>query len=253
MATRGVRDIEVGFASRQGPHREENQDSFGVFPRGLSTDGPSTPRLLVVADGMGGHRGGREASQMAVHHLEERVLGKGARDPLRALEEGVKAANQAIYERSQGEPALAGMGTTCTAVLLQDKAVHVAHVGDSRAYRIRGGRITQLTTDHSWVEQMVQEKQMSKDEAAHHHQRHVLHRAVGVLPDVDVDRIGPEGLEDGDTFLLCSDGVDVVTEDRLLSAVRQHAPQDACDRILQWVADEGGRDDSTVVVAVIRV
>jgi serine/threonine protein phosphatase PrpC len=76
---------------------------------------------------------------------------------------------------------------------------------------------------------------------------------VGVLPDVDVDRIGPEGLEDGDTFLLCSDGVDLVTEDRLLSAVRQHAPQDACDRILQWVADEGGRDDSTVVVAVIRV
>lgn len=253
MPKRGVGSIEIGFASRQGPHKSENEDSFGVLPRGPSKDGPPTPRLLVVADGMGGHRGGREASQMAVHHLEEQVFEAGPSDPVSALEGGVKAANQAIFERARRESALAGMGTTCTALLLQSDAAHVAHVGDSRAYRIRGKQIDQLTTDHSWVERMVQERQLSKEEAAHHEQRHVLHRAVGVLADVDVDHVGPVTLEDGDAFLLCSDGVHLVTEDRLLSAVRQHEPQDACDLILQWVADLEGYDDSTVIIAVIRV
>jgi PPM family protein phosphatase len=245
--------IEIGYGSMQGPDREQNQDSFGVFPRGGVRDAPpSAPLLLVVADGMGGHRGGREASQMAVHHVEEQVFSAPRGDPLRLLDQGVRSANRAIFERAQRDPALAGMGTTCTALLLRDRAAHVAHVGDSRAYRIRGDTIRQLTTDHSWVEQMVQSNLMSKDDVGRHQGRHVLHRAVGVLPEVDVDKHGPERLETGDAFLLCSDGVELVPEERLLAAVRQPTAQDACDVILQNVAELGAHDDATVVVAFFR-
>jgi protein phosphatase len=225
--------VEAGFATDVGRVREGNEDSFLV-----------EPPLYAVADGMGGHRGGDVASQLALATVEELFkAGKGT------LGEQVREANRLVYERAGEDRRLAGMGTTLTAALITSEGAHLAHVGDSRAYLLRAGALRQLTEDHTLVNRMVRAGEITEDEAEHHPHRNVLLRALGTEPDVDVDE-DSVGLLEGDRLVLCSDGLTgMVTEDQIQAILEATGPpQEAADRLVRTANRAGGIDNITVVV-----
>src|SRR5262249_5735329 len=193
--------LEVGALSETGYTREENQDrmSGARVPLG---------HLYIVADGMGGHKGGALAAQMAVEELQRYIGQAAAGESADAVIEGAfKAANDAVYKRSNsGDTAVAGMGTTAVLALILGRGAKLAHVGDSRAYLFRNHRLAQLTTDHTIVQRMIEAGMLRPDEAADHPQSSVLERAIGSAPSVGVD-IRDHHLEEGDALLLCSDGL----------------------------------------------
>ncbi|MDP9067737.1 MAG: Stp1/IreP family PP2C-type Ser/Thr phosphatase [Actinomycetota bacterium] len=217
--------------------RQGNEDSYLV-----------AEPLFAVADGMGGHLGGEIASETAVDTITERARAEAPQDAagLGAL---VRAANSAIWEKAQGDPNLHGMGTTCTLALVRDGELHLAHVGDSRAYLLRAGELSQLTDDHTLVSRMVREGRLSAEEADRHPQRSIITRALGVDADVEVDEMSL-GIEEGDRFLLCSDGLTSMIDFQEVHNVlgREHDPQSAVDRLVELANEAGGEDNVTVVV-----
>src|SRR5438105_2511685 len=172
--------------------------------------------LFVVADGMGGARAGEVASRMAVEILA-RGVGDGS-EPDAALARLVREANSRIYERSHRHADQAGMGTTLTALYVGENKVTIAHVGDSRAYRIRDGELERLTEDHSLVDELVREGRLTPEEAVEHPQRSVITRALGPESAVDVDTETFEG-RSGDVYLLCSDGLTTMVGEEELEEV----------------------------------
>jgi PPM family protein phosphatase len=225
--------IEVGSATDIGRVRERNEDSVLV-----------DPPLYVVADGMGGHRGGQVASQVALETMEELAAeGRGS------LAEHVRKANRAVWDRSEEEEQLSGMGTTLTAARIEGGSALVAHVGDSRAYLLREGLLRQLTTDHTLVARMVKSGEISEAEADVHPHKNVLTRALGTDQDVEVDE-DSIALADGDRLLLCSDGLTgMVTEDQIQAILENSdQPQQAADRLVKAANRAGGIDNISVVV-----
>jgi PPM family protein phosphatase len=225
--------IQVGSATDIGRVRERNEDSLLV-----------DPPLYVVADGMGGHRGGQVASQVALETLEG--LAKEGRG---SLADHVREANRAIWDRSVEDERLSGMGTTLTAARIQGTDALIAHVGDSRAYLLRDGALRRLTTDHTLVDRMVKSGEITEEEADVHPHKNVLTRALGTdeLVEVDEDSVS---LVDGDRVLICSDGLTgMVTEDQI-QAILDHSddPQQAADRLVKAANRAGGVDNITVVV-----
>src|ERR687885_1713885 len=190
----------------KGRKRRRNEDAF-----------VKEPPLFAVADGMGGAQAGEVASKLAAAALEETDPGSlSGADRLIAL---IQEANRRVYERSTEDPATSGMGTTMTVALVEDDHVVIGHVGDSRAYRVRDGRLEQLTEDHSLVNELMKSGKLSREEADLHPQRSVITRAVGTDPDVDVDAFTVDASE-GDIFLLCSDGLtDMVNDDEIFDTV----------------------------------
>ena len=225
--------IEVGSATDIGRVRERNEDSILV-----------EPPLFVVADGMGGHRGGQVASQLALETLEELADGGGG-----SLAEQVRRANRAVWDRALEDERLAGMGTTLTAARIEGSSALIAHVGDSRAYLLRDGMLRQLTTDHTLVARMVSSGEITEAEADVHPHKNVLTRAIGTDEQVEVDEDTIE-LQAGDRILLCSDGLTgMVTEDQI-QAILEHsdgAPR-AADRLVKAANRAGGIDNISVVV-----
>ncbi|CAN5732002.1 Stp1/IreP family PP2C-type Ser/Thr phosphatase [soil metagenome] len=209
--------------------------------------------VFAVADGMGGHQAGEVASEEAlkpVEDLDGRDYGDES-DATEALRQAIRGANRNVIARAQSDPSLSGMGTTLTAVVVRDGRVHLGHVGDSRAYLLRGrGEITQLTTDHTLVEQLVQEGRLSRDEIATHPQRSVVTRAIGVDSEVEVDTLPPLVLEVGDQVLLCSDGLSGPVTDREIAdiLVDTEDGDDAVRRLLEAANARGGPDNITVVL-----
>jgi PPM family protein phosphatase len=225
--------VDAGAATDIGKVRERNEDSF-----------LAEPPLFAVADGIGGHRGGEVASQLALEVLEQMTTeGKGT------LSERVRQANRAVFERSQADKQVTGMGTTLTAVIVEGAGVRLAHVGDSRAYLLRAGSLRQLTDDHTLVARMVKTGEITTDEAEVHPHRNVLTRALGTESEVRVDE-KEVPLIDGDMLLLCSDGLTgMVTEDQIQAILEASAsPQDASDRLIKAANRAGGVDNITVVV-----
>jgi serine/threonine protein phosphatase PrpC len=205
------------------------------------------PPLFAVADGMGGAQAGEIASRLAAAALQ----GEGYAGPRRGEQrvvELIQAANRRVYERAS-EPDKSGMGTTMTVALVEDGRVAIGHVGDSRAYLVREGRLEQLTEDHSLVAELVRSGKLSPEEAEVHPQRSVITRALGTDPDVDVDTFTVE-TKQGDVFLLCSDGLtSMVADDRILALVeRNHNDLDAAARALIKAANKGGGEDNITVV-----
>lgn len=225
--------VVAGVATDIGRIREGNEDSFLV-----------EPPLYAVADGMGGARGGEVASQLALTTIEEGFLEDRA--PLPAL---VHEANAAVFARSNEDRRVAGMGTTLTAALIRGDLALLVHVGDSRAYLLRGGELRQVTEDHTLVERMVRAGEISPDEADVHPHRNVLLRVLGTEADVDVDET-QLGLLEGDRLLLCSDGLTGMITDAQIQAILEAAvaPQDAADRLVRAANRAGGIDNITVVV-----
>lgn len=233
-----------------GLRRGNNQDAFTVSLAGDDADWRRRGHLLMVADGMGAHAAGELASKMAceaVGHTYRKLTDRPAAE---ALRRAMLAANANIHERGQANAEFQGMGTTSSALVLLPRVAIVAHVGDSRVYRLRRGKLEQLTFDHSLVWEMTAAGQMPRGEVAAFIPKNIITRSLGPHPDVQVDMEGPFPLQSGDTFLLCSDGLSGQLNDEeigtLLVALE---PADAV-RVLVDVANlRGGPDNITAIVA----
>jgi PPM family protein phosphatase len=203
--------------------------------------------LFVVADGMGGAQAGEVASGLAAETFAAGLPDGGS--PEERLAARVLEANRRIHERSRADRAAAGMGTTLTAAYVDDDEVALAHVGDSRAYLLRDGELTQLTRDHTLVEELVRRGRLTEEEAAEHPQRSIITRALGPEPEVEVDTFTQRG-RDGDVLLLCSDGLtSMVSEAEVAAILRGAADLRSAGRDLVAAANEaGGRDNITVVL-----
>lgn len=223
----------VGATTDIGQVREGNEDAILI-----------NDPLYAVADGMGGHRGGEVASNLALQTVEQMFAERQG-----TLTEQVERANRAVFERSQSDRDVSGMGTTLTAALIEGGAVRLAHVGDSRAYLFRGGKLQLLTEDHTLVHRMVVEGEITETEAENHPHRSVLTRALGVEGDVRVDET-KVAVQEGDRLLLCTDGLTgMLSEDQIESILQDvRDPQEAVDRLVREANRAGGIDNITAVI-----
>lgn len=244
--------VRAALRTDVGLVRSENQD-FGVYtsPEEENDTHPGG-RLFVVADGMGGHRGGATASRLAAETVKAQYLGSETLDVPTALREALARANARIYSEAQANPELRGMGTTTSALAVRDGHAWFAHVGDSRIYRVRGEEIAQLTDDHSLVASMVREGLLTPKEAENHPRRNVLQRSMGVSEDVEIDVKGPFDIAEGDTFILCSDGLHGVVKEEELREVAKLPVEIAADEYLKRALERGAPDNVTVIVARIE-
>ena len=244
--------IVCAQASHQGLKRQDNQDAWGKFPEnGLGLSSPKG-QLFIVADGMGGHAGGKEASWMAVRLVPEAYFADPDENIAACLERAFAAANGQIYQRAKDSLEFHGMGTTCTALVLQDDRGYVAHLGDSRAYRITKSKIEQLTQDHTKVAEMLRLGILTKEEARNHPEKSHLYRALGIAATMpaEVSVTGP--LRAGERYLLCTDGIAKIELPEVKRLVLEYSPQTACDQLIEAANKLGGADNSTVQVIEIR-
>ena len=238
--------------------RELNEDSYALVPEG---------NTVIVCDGMGGHAAGEVASATAAQTIADLVKGQpaqivdllasGAASPLpkdaAALALAVRIANRRVYNAAARSHKLRGMGTTVAAASFSNGMVATAHVGDSRVYRIAGGKIQQLTTDHSWIAELVQSGQVKPEDADSFADKNVITRALGTRPNVQVD-VGLYPVAAGEVYLLCSDGLcGYVSDAEILSVVMKHQDDiaGAANALIALANAAGGLDNSTV--AVIRI
>lgn len=230
--------LSVGEASDVGRIREANEDSL------LRDD---DARVFIVADGMGGHRAGEVASATAVEALREHL------DDGHDLTLAVAAANRSVFAKAQDNPDMRGMGTTLTAMRIEEGTAYIGHVGDSRAYLFRDGQLTQVTEDHSLVEELVRDGRLTPEEAAVHPQRSIITRSIGVDEHVEVATYEVE-LRDGDRVLLCSDGLtSMVRDDAIRSFLQVEVdPQAAADRLVTAANEAGGEDNITVLIVDVE-
>lgn len=246
---------KFGFATDIGRKRAQNQDSGLALPEA---------GLFLVADGMGGHRGGETASQLAVDTIQEVVLrnqATGAWNARQTLFEAIQSANRAIYKRSQEEPELQGMGTTVTALLFhppepgaQGVRLVIGHVGDSRCYFVRGQQMWQITRDHSLVQEKFRAGLITRDELKTDQMKNVITRSVGFEAHANIDLYefdaGPE-----DLFLICSDGLSSQVDDPvILQTLKSALPlseghyQEPVVRLIQSANETGGPDNITAIL-----
>src|SRR3954471_12522198 len=233
-----LRIAEEAVRTDTGRQRNANEDSLFV-------EAP----LFVVADGMGGAQAGEVASRAAAESFAH-DLPSSSIAPERLLEETIEGANRTIHELARKDPGLTGMGTTTTAALvdLEGEEVAIGHVGDSRAYRLRGGKFEQLTRDHSLVEEMRRKGQLTDAQAEDHPQRSIITRALGPEPEVEVD-LQTVPAQAGDVFLICSDGLTTMLDDGKIGQILSRATslQSAVRALVDEANRPGGRDNITVV------
>jgi len=237
MILRAAASTDVGL------RRRINEDRFALSPE---------LGLYLVADGMGGHTAGQVASELAA---EASIQAIGALDGASAslaekLRYTVASANRAIFNTAREKPELAGMGTTLVCLLADEGRCALGHVGDSRAYLVREGRIRQLTDDHSIVGELLRRNQISEDAAREHPHRHVLTRALGVRRSVEADLLELTPAE-GDVFVLCSDGLTNHVEDHEIAKVvaEESDLQEVCERMVDLANGRGGEDNTTILLA----
>jgi PPM family protein phosphatase len=237
-----------------GQRRDHNEDAFLVDP---------DLGLFVVADGMGGHAGGGTASRLAVETIQESVkdarkvepdlfgAGSGLDDsPIPdVLREAVESACARIFGTAQQDPELAGMGTTVTAALVDGRTAFVAHVGDSRCYLLRKGRIYQVSEDHSLVNEQLKAGAISADEAKHSRFKNIITRSVGFEQQVQVDLMGLE-LEGGDALVICCDGLSNLVDDPEILRIVDESPLDEAPALLIALANDRGGDDNITVIVI---
>ncbi|HEX9681914.1 MAG TPA: Stp1/IreP family PP2C-type Ser/Thr phosphatase [Acidimicrobiales bacterium] len=235
--------LRAGGATDVGRVREANEDAL------LIGDG-----VWIVADGMGGHAAGEVASGMAIELVERQLRSDEPPGRVDSVVDAVADANSAIFDAGEDDPAKRGMGTTvCVAALVEgdDQGPHLGlvHVGDSRIYRLSGGELSQLTTDHKMVQELVDRGEIAPDEAHDHPMRNVLTRALGIERDVAIDAATVAPVE-GDRFLMCSDGLyDEVDDGRIAAALRRlAAPDEAAAELVRMANTSGGHDNITVIV-----
>ena len=232
--------MRVYALSDIGSVRTLNEDSYYVPQSG--------EKFCCVADGMGGHQAGEVASALAVQVFAEKM-----RDvlppPHDRLHRAVTAANAAIYEKARSQAEMSGMGTTITALLLENGEAHIAHVGDSRCYLLRGKSLMKVTTDHTLVEEMMLKGVLTVQEARNHPQRNLITRALGTDEQVEVDLLRIR-LQKGDVFLLCSDGLTGPVSDREIAEIlnSRMKRENKLQALVEKALDAGGHDNITVLI-----
>lgn len=244
----GFNEIEYASHTDVGVRRSHNQDAHVVMPAADDEHWRTVGHVFLVADGMGAHAVGELASKMAVDNIPH-VFSKHASEGLiAALRRAFVDANTTIHTRGTQNREFEGMGTTGTALILRPEGAWVGHVGDSRAYRIRGGVIEQLTFDHSLLWELARRQRKSPDELTGI-PSNVIVRSLGPEAAVEVDVEGPHPLERGDIFLLCSDGLSGQVHDRVIGSVVTALPPQEAVRFLVHMANlQGGPDNTTVIV-----
>ncbi len=240
--------VTVGAASDVGRVRSNNEDTFGLFPENGT---PAEERLYVVADGMGGHVRGKDASSTAVDVIGRAFTADHPTSVKARLKNGFDEANRAIFSMAFAGGEQLTMGTTCTALSLSDSSAIIAHVGDSRAYRVRHDAVEQLTEDHTVAETLRKEGILSEEEALNHPRRHALTRAVGVDENLQTDLLNVPPARAGDHFVLCSDGLAAISIPDLQRVVLGQPPQQACETLIQMANEQGGFDNATVIIVRI--
>ena len=240
-------DLVASVLSDVGCQREINED-FGRYFRYF--DSPHNVKkgsLLLVADGVGGNSAGEVASRTAVEVIS-RVYYDHAGDSQASLVEGFRAANDQIYQAAAENRDLKGMGTTCTALVINEGRAFAAHVGDSRLYLVRNGEIYLMTEDQSVVREMVKFGIISREEARHHPNKNIIITALGGSAEIETSRWdAPLPIHEGDIFVVCSDGLyDLVEDKEIKEAVVTGTPQSACASLISLAKERGGHDNITV-------
>ncbi|WP_066381346.1 MULTISPECIES: Stp1/IreP family PP2C-type Ser/Thr phosphatase [unclassified Anabaena] len=226
--------------------RSNNQDHYYIDPEG---------RFFIVADGMGGHAGGEEASRIATKEIQEYLLANwnASESPEKLLEQALWQANEAILQDQQSHPERADMGTTAVVVIFYHDAPWCAHVGDSRLYRLRKSQLEQITEDHTWVARAIKVGDITAEEARIHPFRHVLSRCLGRddLSQLDIHQLD---VTIGDRLLLCSDGLTEELIDEKIAACLYDTPilDTAAKSLVEAAKEQGGHDNITVVIVAIE-
>lgn len=223
-------------ATHVGLIRSRNEDAFAIIE----------PETYLVADGMGGEAAGEIASRMLIDSIREFLLGSPHPWDQKVLRESIVRAGEKIYAASQTRADYNGMGTTATMLHLDGARAYYAHVGDSRLYRLKGERLEQLTDDHSYVETLVRNGEISQAAARIHPMKNYLTQAVGAVPDLDVDT-GSFPIEKGDAFLLCTDGLtNMVDDDEIVRIMRTSLSP--VEDLISAALEFGGKDNITAIV-----
>lgn len=246
-------EIEACVVTDVGCHRQQNEDS-AKFVQPNGSECSSKGFLAIVADGMGGHQAGEIASRLAIDEITNNYYLQKQNDPLDSLQKAFAKANEVIYQQSNNNKVLSGMGTTSTALLLKNDHAYFAHVGDSRLYRIYEGRLFLLTEDHTIVNQMLKNGLINPVEAKNHPERNVVTRALGTRPVVEIALSqDPRPIKIGDFFILCTDGLyDVVSDDEIREITLSAVPHLACQKLIDLAKAKGGYDNISVGILAIR-
>ena len=243
--------LNAYWGSDPGRTRDHNEDAI----TGTPFDSPAAPargHLFIVADGMGGHNAGEVASSEAVRRVYDRYYADTEPYVFRILEHALRVTNNELYQEAQSDPAQHGMGTTMTAAVVKGDHLTVAHVGDSRLYLIRGGKIELVTHDHSWVEEQVRVGVLTRQQAESHPQRNVITRALATGPDVRADAFERD-LRAGDILVFSSDGLTTEVDEAQIAMVAAGAATalDGVQRLIRLANDNGGEDN--ISVGIIRL
>jgi protein phosphatase len=253
-------DYQLGRRTHVGMLRSLNEDSLMTIEMNRIHQSISAPiGVYVVADGMGGHAAGEIASGTIINTIAAKALNgplpsqiaqNTDQDRLTWLREAVEGANKAVFDLRKS--AGTDMGSTLVTAVMEGAQAHLAHVGDSRAYRINTQGITRLTTDHSLVERLIATNQITRDEARYHPQRNVIYRTIGDKAKIDVE-VATHTLNLGDYLLLCSDGLSGMVEDQTIYQIVLNAPspQAACDQLIDAANAAGGEDNITVIIVLL--
>ncbi len=242
---------------------KNNEDRYAVSSYTLEGDRPVL--FAVVSDGIGGHRAGEVAAELAVNYIVENVSQSNGRTPIQIMESAIHAASQAIAARSASKEEHSGMGATCACVWLEAQRLYIAYVGDSRIYLVRNGSIQRLTVDHTWVQEAMERGIITPAQAHNHPNVHIIRRHLGSveLPEVDFrlrlgdhetteQATGNQGtlLKDGDTLLMCTDGLtDMVWDDEILRLIlTRNSLKSAAEDLVAQANERGGHDNITVIL-----
>jgi PPM family protein phosphatase len=244
LLVRVVQQTDVGRV------RSENQDFAILSTAADEESNRSRGRLMIVADGMGGHRGGATASRLAGTTIKQEYYAAAPGEQIEtALRHALEKANARIFSEAQANPDLRGMGTTCSALVVHENVAHFAHVGDSRIYMVSNDQIRQLTDDHSLVASMVREGLITSKEAEVHPRRNVLQRSMGVAEQVEIDVRTGIAVQPGDTFILCSDGLHGLVREEEIRQVAALPIEEAAQEFIKRAIERGAPDNVTVIIA----
>jgi protein phosphatase len=247
---RGNDKVGVVYAglSDKGSHRELNEDAYGVYFDDPLAYSSAKGQLFIVADGMGGHVSGKEASEIAIQTIRTEYFKNSSMGNSECLVQAFHLANTHIFKESEKRDLSQIMGTTCSALVLAGNKAQIAHVGDSRIYRISGDQIEQITQDHAEAADLIRAGILNEEDAQYYPRRSAINRALGVEADVDVEIHKDIPLKKGDCFVLCTDGLAAVAEREIHSIVQNRSVQDACRDLVEISRGLGSSDNATVIV-----
>ena len=230
-----------------GKAREINQDYYYI------SDDTEIPQLYILADGMGGYRGGEIASSLAAESAARYIKSNFSsnliekEEILKLVENAVEYANMVVYEKSKEVEELEGMGTTLEICLIYNNKAYIGHVGDSRIYRIRKDVIRKLTKDHSYVQKLIEDKKITREEAKYHPKKNMLTKALGCTPYVEPD-IRARNFEKGDIFIMCSDGLTNMVDEKQIYDIVTRDIEKAAEELVNEANAAGGYDNITVII-----